>query len=180
VLSGQLIINFRKVRNPKAIMKAHIGMNMTETIMQTIEGIIAKHNGATLEQINDELIIKGLEMGFLDLLKKEYSDLTPLLTENFDYDVQKELFTIPKDAKFTTLIDLNLRIKYYLTSSLRRKELEHKIATFDEIVLEIIPLLKNGTTPENQSILSVLEQIGERVGENGWRLKHNGQKQLFM
>jgi tRNA G10 N-methylase Trm11 len=61
VLSGQLIINFRKVRNPKAIMKANLGMDIAEIVLQTIEGIIAKNNGATLEQINDELIIKGLE-----------------------------------------------------------------------------------------------------------------------
>jgi hypothetical protein len=179
VLSGQLIINFRKVRKPKAIMKANIGMNMTEIIMQTIEGIIAKHNGATLEQINDELIIKGLEMGFLDLLKKEYSDLTPLLMSSFDYNEETEIFTIPKNTKFTTHIDLNLRIKYYLTSFLRRKDSENKIATFNEIILEIMQLLKNGTTPEDQTMLSVLEQIGERVGEDGWRLKQEGQKKLF-
>ncbi|MEI6446163.1 MAG: hypothetical protein WCO29_24305, partial [Nostocales cyanobacterium ELA583] len=47
-----------------------IGMDMAEIVIQTIEGIIAKNDGATLEQINDELIIKGLELGFLDLLKK--------------------------------------------------------------------------------------------------------------
>ncbi|MBE3095130.1 MAG: type I restriction enzyme HsdR N-terminal domain-containing protein, partial [Actinobacteria bacterium] len=76
VLSGQLIINFQKVRNPKAVLKAHLGMNIAEIIFQTIEGIIAKNDGASLEQINDELIIKGLELGFLDLLKKEYTDLT--------------------------------------------------------------------------------------------------------
>ena len=70
VLSGQLIINFRKVRKPRFIMKANLGMKITDIIMQTIEGIIAKNNGASLEQINDELIIKGLELGFLDLLKK--------------------------------------------------------------------------------------------------------------
>ena len=66
-------------------MKANLGMDIADIVMQTIEGIIAKNNGATLEQINDELIIKGLELGFLDLLKKEYSDLTPFLLENFDY-----------------------------------------------------------------------------------------------
>ncbi|MDR1758250.1 MAG: type I restriction enzyme HsdR N-terminal domain-containing protein, partial [Bacteroidales bacterium] len=94
VLSGQLIINFRKVRNPKAILKANLGMDISEIVMQTIEGIIAKNNGATLEQINDELILKGLELGFLDLLKKEYSDLTPLLMNSFDYDADAEIFTI--------------------------------------------------------------------------------------
>jgi hypothetical protein len=181
VLSGQLIINFRKVRSPKSILKANLGMNISEIVMQTIEGIIAKNHGATLEQINDELIIKGLELGFLDLLKKEYTDLTPLLMSSFDYDAETEIFTIRKNTKFATHIDVHLRIKYYLLSYLRRKERENKIATFDEIILEILPLLKNGSTPENQTVLKVLEHIGERVGNNGWRLKRNGEQlKLFV
>ncbi|MBL1209681.1 DNA methyltransferase [Geminocystis sp. GBBB08] len=179
VLSGQLIINFCKVRTPKAIMKANLGMDIAEIVIQTIEGVIAKNDGATLEQINDELIIKGLELGFLDLLKKEYSDLTPILLDNFDYDEKTELFTLKKDTKFKSHIDVKLRIKYYLISYLRRMERENKTTTFDEIVLYILPLLKNGTTPENQTILTVLEDIGERVGENHWKLKGEGQLSLF-
>ncbi|HNI98922.1 MAG TPA: DNA methyltransferase, partial [Leptospiraceae bacterium] len=66
VLSGQLIINFKKKNNPKAIMRAHLGMDIGDIVIQTIEGIIARNNGASLEEINDELIIKGLELGFLD------------------------------------------------------------------------------------------------------------------
>ena len=156
-------------------MKASLGMDTGEIVMQTIEGVIAKHHGATLEQINDELIIKGLELGFLDLLKKEYSDLTPLLLETFDYDEQTELFRIKKDKQFKTHVDLKLRVRYYLISYLRRMDREQKTATFDEIVLNIMPLLKNGLTPEEQTILSVLEDIAYRVGE-GWRLKAEGQE----
>ncbi len=179
VLSGQLIINFRKVRNPKAIMKANLGIDIAEIVMQTVEGIIAKYNGATLEQINDELIIKGLELGFLDLLKKEYSDLTPILLDKFDYNETSEVFTIKKDTKFTTQIDVKLRIKYYLVSYLRRMEREKKIARFDEIVLAILPLLKNGTTPESQTILSVLEDLADRIGQDSWQLRREGQENLF-
>jgi hypothetical protein len=174
VLSGQLIINFKKVRRPKFIIKASLGMDTGEIVMQTIEGVIAKHHGATLEQINDELIIKGLELGFLDLLKKEYSDLTPLLLETFDYDEQTELFRIKKDKQFKTHVDLKLRVRYYLISYLRRMEREKKIAAFDKIMLNIMPLLENGITPEEQTISSVLEDIAYRVGE-GWRLKAEGQ-----
>lgn len=180
VLSGQLIINFRKVRNPKAIMKANLGMDIAEIVMQTIEGIIAKNNGATLEQINDELIIKGLELGFLDLLKKEYSDLTPILLDNFDYDETLDQFTIRKDTKFRTHLDVRLRIKYYLISYLRRMERENKSPHFDELVLAILPLLKNGTTPEKQTILNVLEDIAERSGQDSWRIKTDGQAQLSL
>jgi len=178
VLSGQLIINFKKVRKPKYIMKAALGLEIGDIVMQTIEGIIAKNNGATLEQINDELIIKGLELGFLDLMKKEYSDLTPILLETFDFDEENELFSIRKDKKFKTHIDLNLRVKYYLMSYLRRMEREKKIAHFDEIVLYIMPLLKNGITPEHQTVLSVLEDIADRIGDDSWQLKAIGQQQL--
>jgi DNA modification methylase len=175
VLSGQLIVNFKKVRTPKAIMKANLGMKTTDIVVQTIEGIIAKNNGATLEQINDELIIKGLELGFLHLLKKEYSDLTPLLMENFDYDEKLKIYTIKTNKKFTAYIDVKLRIKYYLISYLRKMEREKKTAKFDEIVLNILPLLKNGTTPEKQTILNVLEDIASRVGKDSWVLKQDGQ-----
>jgi len=171
VLSGQLIINFRKVRSPKAILKANLGMDIGEIVLQTVEGIIAKHDGATLEQINDELIVKGLELGFLDLLKKEYSDLTPLLRNRFDYDSEAERYNIKKDTQFQTRIDLRLRIRYYLLSFLRRMERENKTVTFDEIVFAILPLLKNGVTPEHQTILSVLKDIGEEVGADSWQLR---------
>jgi 16S rRNA G966 N2-methylase RsmD len=177
VLSGQLIINFKKVRKPRYILKANLGMDISEIFMQTAEGIIAKHNGATLEQINDELIIKGLELGFLELLAKKYTDLTPVLMDMFDYEEKTQKFHIRKNKKFQTHIDLNLRIRYYLLSYLRRMEIENKISTFDDIVLNIMPLLKNGITPENQSILGVLETLAQRVGADGWRL--NLQRFLF-
>jgi hypothetical protein len=175
VLSGQLIINFRKVKNPRTVLKANLGMDISEIVMQTIEGIIAKDEGATLEQINDELIIKGLELGFLDLLKKEYTDLSPLLLDKFDYDSKTDKYTIKKNTKFQTHIDVRLRIRYYLISYLRRMERENKIPTFNDIVFSILPLLKNGITPEHQTILNVLEDIGEKIGEDGWKLKQKGQ-----
>ncbi|MCX8507226.1 MAG: DNA methyltransferase [Alphaproteobacteria bacterium] len=179
VLSGQLIINFKKVKNPKAIMKANLGMNITEIVMQTIEGIIAQHDGATLEQINDELILKGLELGFLDLLKREYSDLSPILDQSFDYDDESEKFMIKKDRKFTTRIDVQLRVKYYLVSYLRRMAIQEKSASFDDIILNILPLLKNGVTPDDQTVLSVLEDIGQRTHDGRWVLKSTGQMKLL-
>ncbi|MBM2816115.1 MAG: methylase domain protein [Ignavibacteria bacterium] len=178
VLSGQLIINFKKVNRPKYILKAALGIDIGEIVLQTIEGIIAKNHGATLEQINDELIIKGLELGFLDLLKKEYSDLTPFLLDNFDYSEKTELFTIKITGRFKTQIDVKLRVKYYIISYLRRLERENKSPTFDEIVLHILPLLKNGITPEEQTILNVLENEAEHIGNNRWKLKIQGQQTM--
>jgi hypothetical protein len=49
-----------------------------------LKALSQKNNGATLEQINDELIIKGLELGFLDLLKS--------LGKKFSANVFNEMF----------------------------------------------------------------------------------------
>jgi hypothetical protein len=151
-------------------------MNISEIVMQTIEGVIAKNDGASLEEINDELITKGLELGFLDLLKNEYSNIIHILKERFDYNADTKRYYIRKS--FTTHIDVNLRIKYYLLSFLRRMEREEKVPSFNEIVLHIMPLLKNGAEPEDQTILSVLKDIADPAGDDGWRLKPKD-KDLF-
>jgi 16S rRNA G966 N2-methylase RsmD len=179
ILSGQLIINFKKVRNPKSIMKANLGADITDLIIQSIEGVIAKNTGATLEEINDELIIKGLELGFLDILSRQYQDITPFLLANFDYDKETEKYLLKKNTKFRSQIPIELRIRFYLESMLRRFAREGKATHFSDIILEIMPLLKNGITPDNQTILSVLENIADKVGEDSWRLKESGQRNLF-
>ena len=58
-------------------------------------------------------------------------------------------------------------------------ERENKVTTFDEIVLHIMPLLKNGITPERQTISNVLEDIADRFDENCWKLKRQGQLDIF-
>lgn len=180
VLAGQLIINFRKVRNPRAIMTVSLGADIADVVMETIESVIAQHGGAELEQINDELVLKGLELGFLDILSREYQDLTPLLTSNFDYDAGTKKYQIKKNRKFKSRIDIRLRIRYFLVSYMRRLRHERRNPTFDEIILAIMPLLKNGITPENQTILSVLEDVATKAGADRWQLKEGGpQADLF-
>ena len=69
------------------------------------------HHGATLEQINDQVVISGLELGFLDILAKEYADLTPLLVGSFEFDDKTKTYNLRKDKKFKTHIPLELRVR---------------------------------------------------------------------
>ena len=62
---------------------------------------------------------------------------------------------------------------------LRRMEHENYCLNFDEVVFHIMPLLKNGVTPEQQTILNVLETIAERVDDGCWKLSKTGQQHLF-
>ena len=137
VLSGQLIINFKKIRNPKSIMKANLGLEVSDLILNNIESVIAEHGGATLEQIYDSLITNGLELGFLHQLS-EYQDLTPYLQNNFDYNSSTTQYTLRENTQFKSQIPVEKKIKYFLLSYLRQNNRNDIYPNFDDIVLDIM------------------------------------------
>jgi len=181
VLSGELIINFKKVRNPRAIMKANIGIAIEHLLIETVESIIAKYGGATIEQINDEMIIRALENGRLDELKKYNTGIDEILREKYLFDKEKQVFTLLPTKNFSVYIPIEERIRFYLNNYFAKieRERQNNIATFDELVLNILPSLKNGKTPEEQTILNILRTLAVSVGENGWQLKKDNQGKLF-
>lgn len=179
VLSGQLIINFKKVKSPQTIQKAKLGAEVYDLILETIEAVIAENDGASLEQINDRLIITGLELGFLDILSKEYKDLSPILNTNFVYNTESDTFHLIQDKKFKTNVPLDLRIRYFLLSYLRRKGHAKTYPTTDEIILDIMPLLRNGITPVDQTILNILTQLADQLEGDRWCLKKTGDQEMF-
>lgn len=83
VLSGQLILNFRKTRGVRSRRPSLPPTDVANAVMATIRTIIQQHDGATIEQINDALVIRGLETGMLGTLSQAYSDLTPVLRKHF-------------------------------------------------------------------------------------------------
>ncbi|MDE2636842.1 MAG: DNA methylase, partial [Chloroflexota bacterium] len=178
VLSGQLIINFRKVRSPRAIMKLDLGDDATDLILETAEGVIAENDGATIEAINNELIMKGIELGFLDLLSKKYNDLSPLLDLYFDLDPSTQKYHLPKTKKFKSAIPVELRIRYFLLSYMKRQHQRSIDPDISDIVQAIMPLLKNGITPERQTILNVLSVWARKTSDGRWRLRDEGQIRL--
>ncbi|TQR60504.1 DNA methyltransferase [Campylobacter troglodytis] len=172
ILAGQLILYFRKVRNPKALIKEKVGDTLA-LVLNNIEALIARDNGATLEEIYADLQIRGLELGFYHELGKMYNDLTPLINENFDLDKTSGKYHIKKGEKFKShLIDIKTRTRYFVLSFLRGCERQNRRVTLDDITLEVIPLLKNGITPEKKLISDILKEIAVPNKETGeWRLK---------
>ncbi len=176
VLSGQLILHFKKVNNPKTRIKDKVG-DTFELVLNNIEALIARDNGATLEEINSELQTRGLELGFLHELSKMFKDLTAFINQNFDYDNSSGKYHIRQGQKFKSKIDIKVRAKYFILSFLRGAERRNEKSTFDDICLEVIPLLKNGITPDKKDIKDILEEVAipnKATGE--WELKTSDPK----
>ena len=176
VLSGQLIIYFKKIKNPKTLIKDKIGDTLG-LVLNNIEALIARDDGATLEEIYADLQIRGLELGFYHELGNVYSDLTPLINQHFDLDSTSGKYHIKQGQKFKSHLDIKTRARYFVLSFLRGCERQNRRVTFDDICLEVIPLLKNGIIPENALISDILEDIAipnKQTGE--WRLKSKDAK----
>ena len=131
-----------------------------------------------LRKSTAKLIIKGIELGFLDLLSKKYDDLSPLLEAYFDLDEETQKYHVPKNKKFKSAIPVDLRLRYFLLSYLKRQHQQGIDPGFSDIVQSIMPLLKNGITPEDQTILNVLRVWARETPSGRWRLRDDGQMRM--
>ena len=180
VLSGQLIINFIKKKNPQSILKADLGADITGLILNNVEAVIAEKDGATINEINDSLVIHALELGYLDQLSK-YGELNDYLAKNFSYNEETKKYYLQENASFKSHIPEEKRIQYFLISYLRRENRQNNYPDFDELVFNTMPLLKNGKTPEKQTIRNVLEKLAiyDEI-KKGYKLKIDGENELLL
>jgi hypothetical protein len=170
VLSGELVLNFRKVRNPKTIAISKVGTDVVQLIKEVAELTIVKNAGANTEDIYNALIPKLLENGLLGQVKKQLDDITPILKQEFVFSDLDNLWRIKPNTKIGCFIPLDDRIRFYLIDYLQLMEREGRKASFDQIVFNVMPNLINGQTPASQTILNVLEQIAFSPDSKYWEL----------
>jgi hypothetical protein len=170
VLSGELVLNFRKVHNPRTIAITRIGGDVTRLIKDSAEQTVVKHQGATTEEIYNDLIPRLLEHGLLGEVKSKLDDITPLLRQDFDFSDWDKQWHIRPNTRLGSFIPLEERIRFYLLDFLKRMEREGKQATFDQIIFDVMPKLINGETPERQTILNVLQTMAYSPDGQHWIL----------
>lgn len=170
VLSGELVLNFRKVKNPKTIAITKLGTTVFQIIKNSAELTIVRNQGASTEQIYNDLIPKLLEAGILGQVRKEITDITPLLKDEFDFNEADGQWHIRPNTKLGSFIPLNDRIRFYVIDYLKSRERGGEKATFDDIIYNVMPMLINGEQPTDETILQVLEKVAHHVNEKYWVL----------
>jgi DNA modification methylase len=180
VLSGELVLNFRKVKNPKTIAITNVGLDIVKLIKEVAELTIVKNRGASTEDIYNALIPKLLENGLLSQVKKQLDDITPLLKEEFIFSDLDNLWRIKPNTKIGCFIPLEDRIRFYLLDYLTLMDREGRTASFDQIIFNVMPNLINGQTPENQTILKILEELAYSPDGLTWQLTRDDQLQMTL
>jgi len=179
VLSGELVINFHKIENPRTIIIMRVGSDIVQNIKNCAEVTIVQNHGATTEQIYEVLIPNLLEMGLLGEVKQKISDITPLLKEEFDYSSLDNQWHIKPNTKIGSFVPLHERIRFYVTDYLIKSEKSSKQVTFEDIIFHVMPHLVNGEQPTEETILAVLEQIAHSQDGKHWVLSQTGTQLKF-
>ncbi len=178
VMSGELILNFLKVKNPVTIAITNIGSDAIDIIRNVAELVIVRNDGATTDEIYHELIPKLLENGLLSEVKSKVSDITPILAEKFDYDKNDQQWEIRPNTKLGSSIPLESRVRFYILDYLRRCERQNQRVTFDDIVHNVLPNLINGEQPTKKTILEELRRVAAPADDRHWGLASTTQPQI--
>ena len=170
VLSGELVLNFRKVATPQTIAIMTIGSDVVQIIKNSAELTIVRNNGATTEQIYEELIPRLLEAGLLGDVRDKMADITSLLEQEFEFSTLDNSWHIKPNTSIGTFIPLHERIRFYVCDYLVKCERLGRQATLEDVVFNIMPNLVNGEQPTKQTILEVLEKVAYSPDDKHWVL----------
>jgi len=178
VMSGELILNFLKVKSPITIALTSVGSDVIGIIKNVAELTVVKNDGASTDTIYHELIPKLLENGLLSEVKQKISDITPILNAQFEYDKVNAVWKIRPNTKLGSSIPLESRVRFYILDYLRRCERQNKKVTFDNIVQNVLPNLVNGEQPTKKTILEELRKVAAPADEKHWKLADQKEPQI--
>lgn len=167
MVSGQLLIYFRKVKKVGAEVISPLN---EKSLVQCAKEYIMENDGAGFDEINDLLVTKAMNEGFLDEYL-EINDLKQFVLQHFDYDKDSKKYHCIEAQEQS--IPLDKKTKYFLINYFNKCKKEGKPALFSDICFEVIPKLVNGITPDNRYIKEILQEIAivadSKTGE--WKLK---------
>lgn len=172
MVSGQLLIYFRKVKKVGAEVISPLN---EKSLVQCAKEYIMENDGAGFDEINDLLVTKAMNEGFLDEYL-EINDLKQFVLQHFDYDKDSKKYHCIEAQEQS--IPLDKKTKYFLINYFNKCKKEGKPALFSDICFEVIPKLVNGITPDNRYIKEILQEIAivadSKTGE--WKLKSKDAK----
>ena len=167
MVSGQLLMYFRKVKKAGAGLIKPLN---EKSLVQAAKEYIIENDGASFAEINDLLVTKAMNEGFLDEYL-ELNDIKAFVLQHFDYDEDSKKYHCIKAQEQG--IPLDKKTKYFLVNYFNKCKKENRPALFSDICFEIIPKLINGVTPDDRYIKEILQEIAvivdNKTGE--WKLR---------
>jgi 16S rRNA G966 N2-methylase RsmD len=180
VLSGELVINFRKAAGGTKITTPAAEQETDLIVRQCCEREILGSIGATTEAIHHVLVPALLEAGLLKHFSRKHGDITPLLKQFFDFESDTGRWQLRNDARPVASLPKKQMVRYFIARLLSRRGLEGKSVTEAEVRKHVQTSLNNGAAISNKTVRLVLKKVAHSPDNRHWiPLERGGQRTLF-
>ncbi|MCH8150911.1 MAG: hypothetical protein IH830_00885 [Planctomycetes bacterium] len=170
VLSGELVLNFRKVGRVARRRTPPHQRDPTKVVRECCERVIVDNVGATTEDLHHALIPKLLETGLLSQFSHECGDITPLLQRLFEFDEVTAQWYLPLGKKPVAHFSDRQLARYYIVRFLARRDRVGRPPTELEVSRHVRSRLKNAHAYRKDGIVEILSEIGYSPDDRHWRL----------
>jgi 16S rRNA G966 N2-methylase RsmD len=179
VLSGELVLNFRKVRRHSVRRLPRPQGNALDFVRRICEDIIVAGVGATTEELHHALVPRLLECGLLAEFSRQWGDITPLLEEWFHFDRGNGRWFLPTDWVPGSQTN-RARVARYLTMLYLTHCAHVGNSPTENQVLRHVSAKLDGRGPIGRStVRRILKEVAYSPDDRHWQLSHqHGQREF--
>lgn len=164
-MTGDIVLNFRKPIGVPSRIRAG-SVDVEQLILTEAHQIIGERHG----RASEDQLMRGVVHVLLrhGVVNRSPDDIRSVLRRYLQRE-DDGTWTMPSNAAPQSMLDyipLESRILWLIQSAVAAGPVK-----LDEILQRIFTNLKNGRTPHNQEILSVLEAACTQLSNGTWRLK---------
>ena len=114
VLSGELVLNFRKSRKPLRRHAPRTEQPAGAAVRACCEEVIVERVGANTEDLHHAIVPMLLERGLLSEFSSQYGDITPLLEQFFAFDAANGRWCLREEERPTARFPAEALARYHV------------------------------------------------------------------
>jgi hypothetical protein len=166
VLSGELVLNFRKTRRPRRNLASAGRSNALETVLERCEAEIIRNTGASTEDLHHTVVPALLEHGSLEEFARMHGDLVPLLEQHFLYDADAGLWQLCEPRTCVGRHDQRALARYYVSRYLDK--LNGDSATLEQVLAYLSGIFALRAKFDTEMVRAILNEVGTSGDEANW------------
>jgi 16S rRNA G966 N2-methylase RsmD len=180
VLSGELVLNFRKEAHSVPAPRTMTGPDATSIVRTCCEAEIVRGAGASTEALHHAVIPKLLESGLLASFSKQHGDLTPMLGKWFEFDAMAGRWQLRDGDELFADLSTKALGRYLVMTLLVRLDREGRPPTEAQVLRHVRTRLRNGRSLSKNTVRTLLHQVGYSPDKCHWRPGgQNGQQEFL-
>jgi len=179
VLSGELVLNFRKTSQPAAKSPTLKHRDVLQVVRTGCEAAIVERIGATTEEIHHRIIPQLLESHLLTTFSRAWGDITPLLQQWFRFDRRRGCWFLRPENVSSSRVARARLARYFAITFLAECEDAGRAPTEHQVFAYVCDQLNGRGAISRDALRRLLKRVAYSTDDRHWRLARAGGQREF-